>query len=126
MITGVRFYRANNAGTHVGSLWTASSLIASATFIGETASGWQQVNFASPVPIAANTTYVVAYSAPNGRYSADTGYFASGGDDFGPLHALSDSEGGGNGVYVYGSSASFPSQTWGATNYWVDVVFTTP
>ena len=40
---GIRFYKAvANTGTHVGSLWTASGqLLASATFTGETASGWQ-------------------------------------------------------------------------------------
>jgi Domain of unknown function (DUF4082) len=59
-ITGVRFYKGSaNIGTHVGNLWTsAGQLLASATFVNETASGWQQVNFATPVAIAANTIYV--------------------------------------------------------------------
>ena len=54
-ITGIRFYKdSTNTGTHVGNLWTADgTLLASATFSGETASGWQQVNFATPVAIAA-------------------------------------------------------------------------
>jgi len=45
-ITSIRFYKsAANTGTHVGNLWSSSgALLASATFIGETASGWQQVN----------------------------------------------------------------------------------
>ena len=40
-ISGIRFYKAaTNTGTHVGSLWTASgTLLASATFTGETAVG---------------------------------------------------------------------------------------
>ena len=43
-----------NTGTHVGNLWSASgALLARATFSAETASGWQQVNFASPVPVNA-------------------------------------------------------------------------
>jgi hypothetical protein len=33
---------------------------------------------------------------------------------------------GGNGVYLYGSSPAFPTDTYNATNYWVDVVFTEP
>src|SRR5262249_6943376 len=42
----------------------------------------------------------------------------------GPLHALANSEDpGGNGVYGYGSTSGFPSQTFNANNYWVDVVF---
>src|SRR5262249_54740105 len=32
----------------------------------------------------------------------------------------------GNGVYNYSASPSFPSGTYNANNYWVDVVFTTP
>ena len=53
-VTGVRFYKVSaNTGTHIGSLWSASgTLLASATFTGETASGWQQVNFSTPVQIA--------------------------------------------------------------------------
>ena len=71
-ITGARFYKAaTNTGTHVGSLWSASgTLLAQATFTGETASGWQQVTFSSPVAVTAGTTYVVSYLAPKGHYSA--------------------------------------------------------
>ena len=32
---------------------------------------------------------------------------------------------GGNGVYAYGAASSFPSSTYQASNYWVDVVFST-
>ena len=69
--TGIRFYKAStNTGTHIGNLWTSSGqLLASATFTGETASGWQQVNFAQPVPLNPNTTYVASYFAPKGHYS---------------------------------------------------------
>jgi len=58
LITGIRFYKgAVNTGTHVGSLWTATgTLLATATFSGETATGWQQLNFTTPVTITANTT----------------------------------------------------------------------
>ena len=46
-ITGVRFYKgASNTGTHVGHLWSnTGTLLATATFTNETASGWQQVMF---------------------------------------------------------------------------------
>ena len=74
-ITGIRFYKgAGNGGTHVGHLWdSAGNLLATATFTGETSSGWQQVSFASPVAISANTTYVASYYAPQGHYAADSG-----------------------------------------------------
>ena len=28
-------------------------------------------------------------------------------------------------VYAYGGASTFPTQVWNASNYWVDVVFTT-
>ena len=39
----------------------------------ETASGWQAVTFATPVPITASTTYIASYLAPNGHYSVTPG-----------------------------------------------------
>src|SRR5262249_56450421 len=67
-VTGVRFYKASaNTGTHIGHLWTATGqLLASATFTGETASGWQQVNFSHPVQINKATAYVRSSFAPPG------------------------------------------------------------
>lgn len=125
VISGVRLYKGpTNTGTHVGNLWSSTgTLLASATFTNETASGWQQANFATPVTIQANTTYVASYFAPVAQYAFDSNYFASGVTN-GPLHALANSEDpGGNGVFTYGASSSFPTQTFNATNYWVDVVF---
>jgi hypothetical protein len=123
-ITGIRFYKGSgNVGTHVGYLWSSDgTLLASATFTNETDTGWQQVNFSTPVAITAGTTYIASYLAPNGHYSYDEGYFTYSGVDNGALHALSNGAAGGNGVFVYGSGG-FPSQTCAATNYWVDVVF---
>ncbi|MFP5415901.1 MAG: DUF4082 domain-containing protein [Actinomycetes bacterium] len=125
-ITGVRFWKGTaNAGTHVGSLWTASGQrLANATFINETATGWQQVTFNTPVAISANTTYVASYHTPSGMYAADVGYFSTGGVDNPPLHALASSSSGGNGVYAYSSVPAFPASTWQGANYWVDAVFT--
>jgi hypothetical protein len=62
-ITGIRFYKsAQNTSTHLGDLWTSNgTLLASATFTNETASGWQQVNFATPVDIQPNVTYIASY-----------------------------------------------------------------
>ena len=124
-ITGIRFYKAaTNTGTHIGSLWSASgTLLASATFTDETASGWQQVNFSTPVAITAGTTYVAAYLAPNGHYSATSAAFSSAGVNNPPLHALANSTSA-NGVYAYSSTSTFPSSTFNATNYYVDAMFT--
>ncbi len=123
-VTGVRFYKAAaNTGTHVGSLWSAGgTLLGSATFAGETASGWQQVSFSKPVAIAAHTTYVAAYLAPKGHYSDTASGFASAGVSSPPLTALANSLSA-DGVYVYGKTSAFPTSTYKATNYWVDVDF---
>ena len=125
-ITGIRFYKsAANTGTHVGNLWTTGgTLLASAVFTGESASGWQQVIFSSPVAVTANTTYVASYFAPAGHYSFDAGFFATTGVDNPPLHALANSVSP-DGVYNYGSTSAFPTSSFNATNYWVDVVFIT-
>jgi len=119
-ITGLRFYKgAQNTGTHIADLWSASgTLLASATFAGETASGWQQVSFSSPVALTAGTTYVAAYHTNTGHYSDTAGYFTTA-HSSGALTAPAS----GNGVYNYGASDSFPTNTYNATNYWVDVVF---
>jgi uncharacterized protein DUF4082/Big-like domain-containing protein len=123
-ITGVRFYKgAGNTGTHVGSIWTAvGSRLAVATFTGESASGWQQVSFDQPVRVTAGTTYVASYHAPNGGYAVDAGAFANKGAGPGPVRALASDEASGNGVYAYGSG-DFPTGSFRASNYWVDVVF---
>ena len=50
--------------------------------------------------------------------------FAYSGVDNSPLHVpASPAVIGGNGVYGYGSPPAFPTSTYNAANYWVDVVF---
>ena len=124
-VKGIRFYKsASNTGTHVGHLWSSSgTLLASATFTGETASGWQQVIFANPVPITANTVYVASYQTSVGHLSLDQAYFVTSGVDNAPLHAVTDKSGSANGVYAFTSTPAFPTATYNASNFWVDVVF---
>ncbi|MGZ3599858.1 MAG: DUF4082 domain-containing protein [Ktedonobacterales bacterium] len=118
-INGIKFYKSSsNTGTHTGSLWTSTgSLLATGTFTNETASGWQTLTFTTPVAIQANTIYVASYHTNAGYYSSDQSFFTNQYDAW-PLHAPA----GNNGLYSYGSS-QFPTQTYGSTNYWVDVVF---
>lgn len=81
-----------------------------ATFAGETASGWQQVLFSSPVPITSNTVYVAFYHALNGHYSANLNYFATTGVDNPPLHALANGVSAGTASKRLDPPASFPSK----------------
>ncbi|BAY94727.1 MULTISPECIES: DUF4082 domain-containing protein [unclassified Tolypothrix] len=125
-ITGIRFYKGNtNTGNYTVNLWNSNGQNLGAASINSlSASGWQQAKFASPVAITANTTYVASYYTSIGRYASDNSFFASSGVVKAPLTALSNSAGGGNGVYKYGSSG-FPNNTYQSSNYWVDVLFST-
>lgn len=116
-VRGVRFYKATgNSGTHTGTLWSsAGAVLATGTFAGESATGWQTLTFATPVPITAGTQYVVSYHAPSGHY-AGTPHYYDAGYDKAPLHVPAS-----GGVYHLG--AGFPQSTFGAANYWVDLVF---
>ncbi|MGR9453506.1 DUF4082 domain-containing protein [Rhizobium leguminosarum] len=121
-VTGIRFYRsANDNGQNVVDLWSSTGTkLATATFSNTTASGWQTANFTTPFTIAANTAYVASYHT-TGAYVATANYFTAAVTN-GPLTATAT----GNGVYRYGGSATagiFPNATFGATNYWADVVF---
>jgi len=133
-ITGARFYKSTaNTGTHIANLWSATGTrLATATVTGETASGWQTVNFSTPVPITANTTYIVSYYAPAGHYAQASGYFypnpspsptGSSTVDSAPLHATRSTPTSGNGLHLYSSSSAFPTDTYDGENYWVDPIF---
>jgi Domain of unknown function (DUF4082)/Abnormal spindle-like microcephaly-assoc'd, ASPM-SPD-2-Hydin/Immunoglobulin domain/Immunoglobulin I-set domain len=115
-ITAIRFYKATNSGgTHTGTIWTSTGVkLASVTFTGETASGWQTQQLAAPLAISAGMTYVVSYhtveyvwNAPFFTQTLTVGSLTA------PAHA---------GVYAYGKYVTFPTSTWEASNYWVDVV----
>ena len=87
------------------------------TFTNETASGWQELDFSAPVAITAGTTYVASYHTSTGHYAATQNGLASAVTN-GPLTALA-----GGGVYADGSANTFPTSTYNASNYWVDVVY---
>jgi hypothetical protein len=118
-VSGIRFFKeSDNTGTHTGTLWSSTGTpLATGTFSGENASGWQELDFSSPVSITAGTTYVVSYHTNAGHYALTAQGLASPVTN-GPLTALAS-----GGVYAYGSGSVFPSNTFNASNYWVDVVF---
>ncbi|GAA2709523.1 DUF4082 domain-containing protein [Actinoplanes palleronii] len=124
-ITGLRFYKGlGNTGTHTGSLWSnTGTRLATVTFTGESATGWQSATLAGPVAVTANTTYVASYHTDSGFYAASANGFTAA-VARGPLTALANGTDGGNGVYRYGATA-FPTSTYQSTNYWVDVTFDT-
>ena len=122
-ITKLRFFKqSDNTGAHVGHLWTASGQqLAEVPFTNETESGWQVAELPNAIAITANTTYVVSYHSPAGRFARTPWYFQTAPHGTGALTAPS----GDNGVYKYGATSAFPDESWQSTNYWVDAEFAT-
>lgn len=62
-VTAAKYYRFVGGPTgNVADLWDVNgNLLASVTFAGETASGWQTQNFATPVSLLPNTYYCISY-----------------------------------------------------------------
>lgn len=115
-LTGIRIYKGTaDTGTHTAYLWAADGTkLATATFSGETASGWQDVYFTTPVPITAGAEYRASYYTTGLSYSVDPGALASPITN-GPLSTLAT-----GGVYTY--SQNFPDNKV-SHNYWIDVHF---
>ena len=126
-VKGVRFLSADDVspapGAYTGQLWTSGGvLLASGTFTGVTTDNWQELVFAEPILITANTTYVASYHTTYNTYVSTAAGLAAGVNN-GSLTALDDVTAGGNGVYTYGAAPNFPTSAFNATNYWVDVIF---
>ena len=117
-ITHVRFWKASSeSGTHTGRIWSGTgTLLASVVFTGETASGWQQQALATPLAIAANTTYVVSVNTGNAYYVATNSGLATQITNQN-LRSVVGTNG------RYGTSGTFPTGSWQASNYFRDVVF---
>ena len=119
VVTAILFFKhSSNTGRHDGSLWDSSGRrLANVRFENETRRGWQQARLTKPVRLSVNTSYVVSYHAPRGRYADDTEYFDSGSNQVnGPLTATA-------GVYAYGNESLYPTDIWRASNYYVDIAF---
>ena len=119
-IIKIRYYKmTGDDGDHTGNLWSVDGTkLASATFSGETGSGWQEATLGTPYSISANTIYVVSVNTVT-NYAAINGGLASTITN-GPLSSIAD---GANGVY--GDVGVFPINSWETSNYFRDVVFST-
>lgn len=119
-ITAIRFWKASKeTGTHIGRIWNSSGqVIASVTFGGETASGWQQQALSAPLSVNANSTYVVTVNTGNTFYVDTIGGLSA---KISSVHLSSVTNANG----VYGPTGRFPTTTYKSSNYFRDVVFTT-
>jgi hypothetical protein len=114
-VTALRYYAAAAGAGPVGRLYTASGTkLGEVQFPAASAAGWQRAALPSRVPVAAGATYVVSYFSAGPYVSAD-GFFSAG-LDVPPLHAPANA-----GVFRYGGG--FPTESFGASNYWADVEF---
>jgi hypothetical protein len=131
-VKGVRFYNGTGSytlGTYKGKLWNfnTGALLGTVTYTGVAAGAWFEAMFATPVSIAANTTYLVTTYSSAGNYAATDNYFSSAVTN-GPLTALANSTSA-NGMYITGTeqtgTTNFSNwQQFLSTNYWADVIFT--
>jgi hypothetical protein len=121
-LTAVRFYKdANETGTHVGRIWnSAGTQVASVTFAGESASGWQKGVLSSPLTLTANVNYTVSVGF-NSRFTMTEGGLASPLVN-GPLASVAD---GADGVLA-NAAGSFPTLSWHTSNYFVDAIVANP
>lgn len=124
-VTHIRFYKSiANTGDHYVSYWSdTDGKITDQLAVSEAASGWIDVQLTTAIPVVAGVIQYAGYHAETGHYSADAHYFDVDVTS-GQLLGLSSSVFGGNGVYDYGSFGILPTQSFNATSYGVDVMFT--
>lgn len=122
------------SGTVTGLLYGmtalgAGDLLASAAFAAPVAGAWCTQLFAAPVAVAADDPLIVAIWTPD-RYVATSSFWDDGAVTSGDLVGVQDGTdpfGLGatrNGRFNSGAAPAFPANTFNATNYWVDVLFT--
>jgi hypothetical protein len=131
-ITAIRFYRGTQGtGSFRVRLYdTNGAILGQAnTFEGLPAAlpGWASIAFSTPIVVEAGKIYVAAYYAEAGAYAYDNLYFLESGRYTPFLAAPPEGDlpdGGATTVYKYSPGGGFPTDTYLATNYWVDVSFT--
>lgn len=112
-VTEIKYYKfVDSTAEHSAHVWDENgTLLASATFTAETASGWQSVELATPLAISAGQVFTVSVFSTDWYYPDES--FPS--MTSGPLTIT-------NGYYNYVGSPYFPNQTVGK-NYAVDFTF---
>ncbi|MEJ1921984.1 DUF4082 domain-containing protein [Microbacterium sp. KHB019] len=118
-ITGIKFYSTpSNKGKHTGSLWSQNGTrLATLTFPTVKTTGWVSATFSKPVAVKAGQSYTASYLAPAGGYAVSEKFFTQAKSNAGvtfPKNA---------GVYQYAKNGGFPTQTYRASNYFVDVLY---
>lgn len=135
VVTGVRYYSPTGGtatGNNIGQLWSCvdascspvgagGTVLGTVTFAADETEGWKTAQFATPIPISANTYYQVTYTAATGTYYAAGHYF----DNEYTRGILSAPSGDtvSNGRFNDQNNGLFPNSSFNNTNYWADVTF---
>lgn len=127
-VKGIRWYFPSTlpTGTVTAVLWDADTGVnlAQADFVSPVAGSWNSVTFSSPVLMVSGKTFIASIRTPN-HYVASSFGFSSAVTN-GDLTAVADGTGHSNGVFDQANSGAgphFPTGSFNATNYFVDVVF---
>lgn len=118
-INAIQFYR-NSAqkAAYIGSIWSTSGRrLATARFPAKGVAGWQGARLKKPVQVSARQTLIASYYTPNGSYAATNSAFSRDTRRNGFTIPAN------GGVYRYGATSGFPTQSWIGSNYFVDIVF---
>jgi hypothetical protein len=117
LITEIRYYKASSeTGSHTGRIWNAAGTqVASVVFSGETSSGWQRQELATPLAVVADETYIVSVNI-NSHYVLTA-------NDFGSAIEGVDLDTPSNAGRLSTTVGNFPSTT-NASNYFRDIVYT--
>lgn len=104
----------------------SGTLLAQESFVAPVASTWNTVNATVPVNITAGQRYVTAVFTPNGRYVFTNNFFSASGVTNGNLTAPQDDAvtPARNGKFVQNAAPAYPTNSFNATCYFVDVLFT--
>jgi hypothetical protein len=126
MINAIRFYRSpSDMSTNHATLWThdGDTLSSSGTVTLETGGGWKTIALPEPVAVVPGNIYVASVFIKSGFYVAEPFSFCC--NDLGSsmVFGLAYDSTAENGIYHSGG-AGFPSTSYHASNYFVDVVFT--
>ncbi|MBG6056120.1 hypothetical protein IWX81_002552 [Salinibacterium sp. CAN_S4] len=117
-VTALQYFQSRAAsGVTSATLWTADGKkLATASFSATTREGWRTIMLTTPAALEAGRSYVVSYFAPQGSYAVSERDLTSKKS----LNGFTISRGAG--VYKYGQGG-FPTNSYNASNYFVDVVF---
>lgn len=138
-LKALRFYRGTTnvgnwtGGAPVGRIYTMDGNPVAGTDVtfAPSGTGWQQANLATPVQLAANTTYKAVVLT--GNYSATGGYFSTGSGVGGIVQGIVTAPDAGGNPSGIGpiqqmsfkqptAGLEFPNQYFNGGNYWVDIL----